>query len=303
MFATSAFAQSSLIGSNITIDTILQSEADSQPQVIGVKTTVPVAEPVVEFPSLKAIQGPGLELVDVAINVGADFLEIDFDNVTDPQFGDAYFNGYVFTLADDVAFNFIAATVDATATTIGLDNDDVVLSGNQLSINVQGQIISPALFARINLISADQLEVLDTINSLGQPTTTKIRGGISLDDGVSYATSAVAEVGDDVLIDFVVEPEAQHTDQTASILVAVQDQTTGVITLLGADGLFYAIDLANVVSFDQVTLQAGNLIQVVTGNGITVGSDLLGTDGAIFIGYMIGGEIYYSQQPLEIKVE
>ncbi len=84
IFGMAQVSQATLIGIELSLETIFQSTPSSSVNVIGFLTTATVREPGVEFPSLSAAQvsNPqlGLQLVNVAINSGNNFIEIDFDN-------------------------------------------------------------------------------------------------------------------------------------------------------------------------------------------------------------------------------
>lgn len=84
IFGMAQVSQATLIGTELSLETIFQSTPSSSVNTIGFLTTATVREPGVEFPSLSATQvsNPplGLQLVNVAINSGNNFIEIDFDN-------------------------------------------------------------------------------------------------------------------------------------------------------------------------------------------------------------------------------
>lgn len=155
MLATVAStSQAALLGTELSLETIYQSTSSSDIQLIGYQTTAIVTEPGVEFLSLQALETNGNSLVDVSINVGDRFIEIDFDN-TRPYsyFTSAYQNGYVFTFDSAVAVNFTGAVIDSSVTTLGLSAADVSFLGNQLIVNVEGLSFNTSTFARINLTS------------------------------------------------------------------------------------------------------------------------------------------------------
>lgn len=150
--AVTSTSQAALLGSELSLETIYQSTSSSQVYTIGYLTIATVTEPGVEFTSLQALETSGSTLYDVSINVGDDFIEIDFDN-TQPysRFGSALMNGYVLTFDSAVAVNFTDAIIDTSVTTLGLAESDVTFLGNQLMINVEGLSFNTSTFARINL--------------------------------------------------------------------------------------------------------------------------------------------------------
>ncbi|MEQ1562385.1 MAG: Ig-like domain-containing protein, partial [Nitrospiraceae bacterium] len=148
-----------LIGTQLSIQTIFQSTPIAQPSVIGFLTTATVTEPGVEFPSLRALEvnNPpfGLQVVDVAINVGENFIEIDFDNsLPFTSFASGYRNGYLFTFDHAVAPTITGAVIDTAVTTLGLSQSDLLFENNSLFVNVESLPFNTSTFARINLTVA-----------------------------------------------------------------------------------------------------------------------------------------------------
>ena len=141
-----------LDGTDLTIDILAQITAMSTPIQAGFTTTA-IVGPSVEFPSLAALSAevPGFNVIDLAINAGNDFLEIDYDNTGTGYFSDAFFNGYRFTFDSATAATITGATVNESVTTNGLTNSRLSFSGNQLSVNVAGLLFAPDLFGRIDL--------------------------------------------------------------------------------------------------------------------------------------------------------
>lgn len=142
-----------MIGTDVSLQTIYQSTPTSAINTVDFKT-VEVIDPGIEFISIKAIEAEGASpnLADVAINIGSDFIEIDFNN-TGPYFTftSAYQNGYVLTFNSNVPVYLLSASIDANATNFGLISNDLILSNDQLIINVEGLSFSRSSFARINL--------------------------------------------------------------------------------------------------------------------------------------------------------
>ena len=150
-------SQAALLGTTLSIETVFQQTSTDSADTIGFLTTATVVDPGVEFPSLASTQvinpPQGLQVVDVAIDAGDNFLEIDFDNVTLTSFAPAFFNGYVFTFSSTSAVTFTGATIDTSITTLGLTQSDLTFTGDQLFVNVEGLAFNTSTFARINLTS------------------------------------------------------------------------------------------------------------------------------------------------------
>lgn len=120
-------------------------------------STVTVAEPGVEFPSVAAFETPGsgVLLVDVAIDVGRDFLEIDFSNaVHTSMYAMWFFNGYSLR-TDASSIVFTAASIDSDITTLGLAPSDVTFTENELFINMEGLTFDTSSVVRINFETMD----------------------------------------------------------------------------------------------------------------------------------------------------
>lgn len=156
--ALASASEAALIGTELSLETFYQATSSSALQTIGFLTTATVKEPGVEFPNLKALQvnssSSGMQLVNVAINAGNNFIEIDFSNsAPSTVFATGFRNGYEFTFDSSIAPSISSALIDRTVTTLGLSDDDVSFSGNKLAVNVEGLRFNRATFARINLTS------------------------------------------------------------------------------------------------------------------------------------------------------
>ena len=123
-----------------------------------------VSETEVEYPNVNDFgitdtSVPGfptpVTTVPVAIDAGADFLTIDFDN-TAPfnRFVPAFQNTYIFTFESGIAPLITSAVIDTGVTTLGLVPEDITFAGNQLFVNVEGLFFNTSTFARINLTAS-----------------------------------------------------------------------------------------------------------------------------------------------------
>ncbi|WP_146746327.1 VPLPA-CTERM sorting domain-containing protein [Rhodovulum viride] len=160
--SSSAFSATiSLVGTELKLDVILQATPTSPTSTFTATVSAIVSETAVEYPNVNDFgitntSVPGfprpITTVPVAIDAGADFITIDFDN-TAPfnQFAPAFQNTYVFTFADTVAPLITSAEIDTTVTTLGLAPEDITFSGNKLFANVESLYFDTSSFVRINL--------------------------------------------------------------------------------------------------------------------------------------------------------
>jgi hypothetical protein len=142
-----------LIGTEISLKAIFQASSSSSIETIGFLTTAIVVEPGVEFPSINdfEVEGSGSNLVDVSINVGDDFIEIDFSNVSSGRFASSFENTYVFKFDNVASVNLTGAEIDNSVTTLALASSDVRFTGNELFVNVESLTFNSSTFVRINL--------------------------------------------------------------------------------------------------------------------------------------------------------
>ena len=158
IFPASAIGQSvSLIGTELSLSLRNQTTPSSELFVSLFPASAIVSETEVEFPDVESLFGgdpvpPEIgAIADVAIDAGADFLEIDFTNAGFSQFASAFENTYVFTFDSAIALQITDATIDDSVTTLGLTPDRINFAGNELFVNVQSLSFSPTTLARINL--------------------------------------------------------------------------------------------------------------------------------------------------------
>jgi hypothetical protein len=151
-------ADFSLVGSELKLRVEAQATPTSQLFVTSFPAVATVSETVVEFPNVSSLFDPTVgvppgfasSLVDVAIDAGVDYLEIDFDNAGFRRYATGFQNTYVFSFADAVALQITGATIDPL-TTLGLTPDRISFVDNELFVNVQSLPFNPSSFARINL--------------------------------------------------------------------------------------------------------------------------------------------------------
>jgi len=153
---------STLIGTELKLRVIAQATPSSELLTISFPVAATVKAESVEFPNVESLFDPATgvppgfarSLVNVAIDAGADFLTIDFDNTTSPfRYASGFQNTYVFTFDSDFILTLISAEIDTSVTTLGLTPGRVTVSGNELFVNVQGLSFTTSTFARITLAS------------------------------------------------------------------------------------------------------------------------------------------------------
>lgn len=149
-------AYAGLDGTQVSLQTLFQLTPSSTPLSPTFEHTVTVG-PAIEYPSLNSLlhpdlaTQPGYGLVDVAINAGNDYIEIDFDNAGSGMFSRAFENTFIFRFASTPGISITEATLDSGVTTLGLAAGDVRINGDQLFINVENLRFNPSSFARVNL--------------------------------------------------------------------------------------------------------------------------------------------------------
>lgn len=150
-------ADFSLVGSELKLRVEAQATPTSQLSITSFPASAIVSESAVEFPNVESLFDPNAPnpinfggLVDVAIDAGVDYLEIDFDNAGSRGYATGFQNTYVFSFADAVALQITGATIDPL-TTLGLTPDRISFVDNELFVNVQSLPFNPSSFARINL--------------------------------------------------------------------------------------------------------------------------------------------------------
>lgn len=145
-----------LNGTELSLQVLLQLTPSSTPFYTSFERTVTVSS-AIEYPDVSSLFNPGsgapsnYGLVDVAIDAGNDYIEIDFANTGFSYFSPAFENTYIFRFDHAAAVNITGATLDSSVTTLGLDASDVRFEGNQLFINVENIPFNPSSFARVNL--------------------------------------------------------------------------------------------------------------------------------------------------------
>lgn len=150
-------ADFTLVGSELKYRVIAQATPTSELFVTSFPASAIVSETAVEFPDITSLFDPSAgsppgfarRYVDVAIDVGPNYIESDYAGFG--RFATGFQNTSVFTFADEIALQITEATIDP-ATTLGLTPDRVTFQNNELFVNGgQGLFYNPNSFVRINL--------------------------------------------------------------------------------------------------------------------------------------------------------
>ncbi len=153
--AMAQISEAALVGTELLFEKIYQETSTSPVIAITSLKTVTVKEPGIEIPSVKALEvsNPiGLPVVDLSINAGNNFIEMDFDNTAGLiGYAPGYRSSYIFTFDSIVRPSISAAFIDRSVTTLGLSDSDVTFAGNKLEVNVEGLPFNTSTFARINM--------------------------------------------------------------------------------------------------------------------------------------------------------
>lgn len=150
-FSGSSAMGASLVGSELNLRVEIQRTPTSELLVNSFPASAIVSESAVEFPNAQSLGSvPGFSIVNVAIDAGADYLAIDFDNAGIGSFANTFKNSYVFAFAAPVALQITDVLIDPI-TTLGLTPERVTFDGNELSVNVRGLRFNSNSFARLNL--------------------------------------------------------------------------------------------------------------------------------------------------------
>ncbi|MBE9126316.1 MULTISPECIES: PEP-CTERM sorting domain-containing protein [unclassified Coleofasciculus] len=150
-FSGSSAMGATLVGSELKLRLELQRTPTSELLVSPFPASAIVSESAVEFPNAQSLGSvPGFSIVNVAIDAGADYLELDYPNAGFGRFSNTFKNTYVFTFSAPVALQITEVLIDPS-TTLGLTPDHVTFDGNELSVNVRGLSYNRNSFVRLNL--------------------------------------------------------------------------------------------------------------------------------------------------------
>lgn len=150
-FSGSSAVAATLVGSELGLRLEIQRTPTSELLVNSSPVSAIVSESAVEFPNARSLGSiPGFFIVNVAIDAGADYLELDYANAGIGTFANTFKNSYVFAFSAPVALQITNVLIDPS-TTLGLTPDRVTFDGNELSVNVGDLSYNRNSFVRLNL--------------------------------------------------------------------------------------------------------------------------------------------------------
>lgn len=158
LFSGSSAMGATLVGSELELRVEIQRTSTSELLVNSFPASAIVSESAVEFPNARSLGSiPGFSIVNVAINAGADYLELGYPNAGSGVFANTFKNSYVFTFSAPIALQITDVLIDPS-TTLGLTPDRVTFDDNELSVNVRGLFFNKNSFVRLNLSTVDASE-------------------------------------------------------------------------------------------------------------------------------------------------
>jgi hypothetical protein len=151
-FSGSSAIGATLVGSELGLRLEIQRTPTSELLVNSSPVSAIVSESAVEFPNVRNSFGsvPEFSIVNVAIDAGADYLELDYANAGIGRFANTFKNSYVFAFSAPLALQITNVLID-NSTTLGLTPDRVTFDDNELSVNVRGLSYNRNSFVRLNL--------------------------------------------------------------------------------------------------------------------------------------------------------
>jgi hypothetical protein len=152
-------ANAGLIGTELTLTAEAELTATSPLIEFSFPHVVTVSATSVEFPDVASLFDPNSptlpgfahSLVNVAIDVGDNFITYDFHNAGFGVFATGFKNGDLFEFDSQALATITGASVDKKLTTLGLVDSDLTFIGNQLFVNVEGLPFNPNSFIKIDL--------------------------------------------------------------------------------------------------------------------------------------------------------
>lgn len=175
-----------LVGSELRYRGEVQRTLASELFVRTFPASAIVSESAVEFPSAASLFDPTSPdvpgfgaTVNVSMDAGADFIEINYDNAGFGLYARGVQNTGIFTFTAPIALQITEAVVDPSTTFNGFfsDPERVTFDGNELAINYQSLPYNPNSFIRINLETA---AAEPDLVSVPEPSTTFLLAGLAV---------------------------------------------------------------------------------------------------------------------------
>jgi Ca2+-binding RTX toxin-like protein len=202
----------SLQGQDVTLSTLAQVDEGSQPVNTATETLRSVDIESVEFPSVSTLfdesaavpSGFARSLVDTEIDIGSDYIELDFDRAGFGRFATALENTYVFEFPTVRDGDLLGASINDAVTTLGLEANDIRTEGNRVFINVESLSYNRSSFARIELDLSESLNFGGSPSNVGTKSDPKAeinfndlttRNAVGDADGRIQGTVELADVG------------------------------------------------------------------------------------------------------------
>ncbi len=141
-----------------------------------------------------------------------------------------------------------------------------------------------------------------TAASDGSTTTASISGGISTDNGTTFATGGTVSVGDAISIIATIAVDAADVGEELDLLVAVMDNASGDILLIDSNGALVPV-ADPLAAFDTRTLAATETVDVL-GGSFTLTSAESGLDLSIYVGYVrADGVVIFNSDAIPLVVQ
>ena len=150
-------AKASLIGAGVTAYAQYQSTATTAPRLISFTATATVSDASVEFPMLGDLTraGTGFFIVNSEADFSANNLTLDFRNAGTGVFASGFETDYVFSFGQNTGYTLTDATINRSATNLGVTDSDIRIADNQLFINVESVRYSPSSFLALTITSTN----------------------------------------------------------------------------------------------------------------------------------------------------
>lgn len=148
-------AHASLVDTVLTVEVQYQQAETSDRGAISFAETRRVG-PGLEFLNLANNQiasNPfGLSVVPVSVDVGADYIDLDYSPAGSGGFASGFFNGYSFQFQGGIPVEFQGASIDPL-TNLGVSDDDLAFGGDTILLDVASRSFNSEGLIRISVSS------------------------------------------------------------------------------------------------------------------------------------------------------